>query len=248
VSDFIPNLFFYLVEKAPRIMEHQVETPDTSAIHSYKYGWQQMKKFFWPLLLVMLVFVLAELPAGLADYEVNDDFQFEPVTPIQIIGTLYWLLVLPVFQYGLHYLFLRAARNQSFEVKEILNGFNNYINIVLANLLVIVLVGVGLVLFIIPGIIAFCRLAFVPYIVMDQKLSPVEAVKKSWKITRGHAWTIFGMGLLAIPIIIGGVLLLLVGVIFAAMWILTAFAGLFYAVTLNQESINETSISGEVQS
>jgi hypothetical protein len=83
---------------------------------------------------------------------------------------------------------------------------------------------------------------------MDQKLSPVEAVKKSWKITRGHAWTIFGMGLLAIPIIIGGVLLLLVGVIFAAMWILTAFAGLFYAVTLNQESINETSISGEVQS
>lgn len=207
-----------------------------------------MKIFFLPLLLVILVLVVAEIPAGMADYKMNDDFGFEPVTPFQIIGSLYWILVLPIFQYGAHYLFLRAARNQSFEVKEIVNGFNNYMNIVLSNLLVVALIGVGLVMFIIPGIIVFCRLAFVPYIVMDQNMSPVDAVKRSWQTTRGHAWTIFGMGLLAIPIVIGGLLLVGVGVVFAAMWILASFAGLYYAVNLNQESINETSISGEFQS
>jgi len=195
-----------------------------------------MKKYFLPLLLVMLIIIVAEIPASMADYQVGEDLKFEPVTPFQILGFFYWLLVLPVFQYGASYLYLKAARNQSFEVKEVFNGFNKYFKVVLAHLLTLCLVFLGLIFFIIPGIIILCRLAFVPYIVMDQDLGPVAAVEKSWQMTRGHGWTIFGMGLLMIPIIIIGVLLLLVGVIFAAMWIFCSFAGLYYAVTQAQQN------------
>jgi uncharacterized membrane protein len=175
--------------------------------------------------------IVAEMPASMADYEVGDDLEFKPVTPLQVVGFLYWLLILPVFQYAASYIFLKAARNQNFEVKEVLDGFSKYPKIVLANLLTMLLVFLGLVLLIIPGIIVICRIAFVPYIVMDQGLGPVAAVEKSWKMTKGHGWTIFGMGLLAIPIIIVGLLLLLVGAIFAAMLVFCSFAGLYYAVT-----------------
>ena len=197
-----------------------------------------MKKFFLPLLLVMLVVIVAEIPAGLADIEVTEDFETEPFTLAHAIGMLYWLLILPVIQYGAHYINLKAARNQEFEVKEMFNGFNQYLNVVLANLLMLALVGIGLVAFIIPGIIVLCRLAFVPYLVMDRNLGPVEAVQESWKLSRGKGWTVFGMALLAIPIIIGGLLLVFVGVIFAAMWIFCSFAGLYYAISQQQASEN----------
>lgn len=215
-------------------MEVQSLAPYPSVIHSYQYGWQQMKKYLVPLLLVMLIMIVVEMPAHLADFEVGEDLEFKPVTTSQMVGFVYWLLVLPVFQYAASYMYLKAARNQNFEVKEIFDGFGKYPKIVLANLLTGLLVFLGLLLLIIPGIIVICRLAFVPYIVMDQGLGPIAAVEKSWKMTKGHGWTIFGMGLLAIPIIVVGLLLLVVGVIFAAMLVFCSFAGLYYAVTQAQ--------------
>lgn len=206
---------------------------------SYRYGWQQMKKYFLPLLLVMLILIVAEIPTGLAELQMNDDLELEPVTSSHIVAFLYWLLVLPVFQFGGHYVNLKAARNQSFEVQEMFSGFGKYLKVVLANLLIMALVGLGLVVFIIPGIIVLCRLAFVPYLVMDQDLGPIAAVEKSWKITKGHAWNIFGMVILAIPIMIGGLLLVFVGVIFAVMWIFCSFAGFYYAVTLEERQEGE---------
>lgn len=194
-----------------------------------------MKKFFLPLLLVVVVFIIAEIPAGMADLEVNDDFDLEPVSSVHVIGFLYALLVLPVIQYGMHFLFLKSARNETFEVMQIFDGFKMYMNVVLANILMMALVGLGLLVFVVPGIYILCRLAFVPYVVMDLKLGPVEAIKKSWELTRGQVITVLGMVLLAIPIIIGGLMLVIVGVIFAVMWIFCSFAGLYHAITSGQQ-------------
>jgi uncharacterized membrane protein len=215
-------------------METQTITPVATVGGSYKYGWQQMKKYFLPLLLVMLVVIVAEIPAGMAEVEVDQDLDVEPFTIYHGIGVLYWFLILPVIQYGAHYMNLKAARNEAFEVKEMFSGFNKYLNVVLANLLMMVLVGFGLLVLILPGIYLLCRLAFVPYLVMDQNLGPVAAVESSWNMTKGHVFTVLGMGLLAFLIIIVGLLLVFVGVIFAAMWIFVSFAGLYYAISQEQ--------------
>ena len=87
---------------------------------------------------------------------------------------------------------------------------------------------------IIPGIIFACKLAFVPYLVMDKNLDPVEAVKESWRMTKGYGWTIFAMGFVSIFIVLGGLLLLLLGIIPAAMWISSAFASLYHAVDMEK--------------
>jgi len=89
----------------------------------------------------------------------------------------------------------------------------------------------GLILLIVPGIIFACKLAFVPYLVVDRKLGATDAISTSWRLTNGHAMEVFLIGLLAVPIVIAGLICLIVGVIISAMWIEMAMASLYYAVS-----------------
>jgi uncharacterized membrane protein len=113
-------------------------------------------------------------------------------------------------------------------------GFRNYWNAVLASLLVGAIIFIGFILLIIPGIIFACKLAFTPYLVVERNMDVIEAIKASWNMTRGHAWKVFFIGLLAIPIAIVGLCLLLIGIIPAIMWITLAFASLYHAVSLSE--------------
>ena len=73
---------------------------------------------------------------------------------------------------------------------------------------------------------------------------PVAAIEKSWFMTRGHGWRIFGMYLLSILLFIGGFVLILVGSIFALMWSSTAFASLYHAVDLeDQARLNQNGVA-----
>jgi uncharacterized membrane protein len=76
-----------------------------------------------------------------------------------------------------------------------------------------------------------CRLAFVRYLVMERNMDPVEAVKESWRMTKGRAGDILLIGLLAALIWIAGLICLGVGIIPAVMWTRCAFASMYYAVT-----------------
>lgn len=208
--------------------------PRSTAFGSYGYGWQQMWKHFLYLFLVAVIVAFAEAPASMI--QDAEEFNTPLMILLQIAIAAYWLLVLSVITYGADLLFLRAIRNEKIEIREMFDGFReNYLNIILANLLTFAIVGLGFVFLIIPGIILACRLAFVSYLVMDKNMEPVAAVEKSWEMTRGHGWTIFGMGLMVIPIIIAGLLCFIVGIFFALIWISAAFAGIYHAVDVEDK-------------
>lgn len=224
-------------------------TPIATISGSYGYGWQQMWKQFLYLFLVSVIVTIASMPmSALQD---GSDYDSPGMIALQIIVAAYALLLMPVIEYGGDLLFLRCIRNEKIDIKEMFSGFTkNYLNIILANLLTFAIVGLGIVFLIVPGIILACRLVFVPYLVMDKNLDPVAAVEKSWSMTRGHGWKIFGMGLLAILIVIAGLLCLIVGIFFALIWISTAFASLYYAIDLEEQQkldMNGSTESGEAQ-
>jgi uncharacterized membrane protein len=123
-------------------------------------------------------------------------------------------------------------------MKELFYGFKDYLNIILANLLVTAIIGIGMVFLIIPGIIFACRLAFVPYLVVDKKLDAVKAVEESWRMSRGHGWTIFLMAIMVIPIGIAGLMVLGVGVIFSIIWVNIAFAAIYAIVIARKEKLD----------
>ena len=99
-----------------------------------------------------------------------------------------------------------------------------------------IIVAIGFILIIVPGIIFACKLAFTPYLVVDRKMAVIDAVKGSWNMTNGHAWKVFFIGLLAIPIGIVGLICFIVGIIPAIMWIRMAFASLYHAVSISSEA------------
>lgn len=211
--------------------------PDGSFSKSFGFGWEQIKKYFLYLFLATVIGAIAEIPMGLArdfNHHVTAGWTF-----LWILSFLYGLLLLPIITYGIDLFFLRAIRDEPLDFKEIFTGFNNYVNIILAHLLATALIVLGFIFFIIPGFILACRLVFVPYLVMDRKLDPIKAVEKSWQMTYGHGWKIFGMGVVSFFLIILGLILMVVGVFFSAMWISSAFASLYYSIDENEKSALE---------
>jgi uncharacterized membrane protein len=209
-------------------------TPKATMIRSYRYGWQQFTKYFLHLFLVALIYAVASMPGSVSFWSEQAPFDSEV---LNAFTAAYSLLVLPVITYGCAIVTLRYMRDERVDIREVFSGFqNNYLNIVLASLLVFAIVGIGMVLLIVPGIVFACRLSFVPYLVMDRGLDPVAAIEKSWNMTRGHGFRIFGGYLIAILLFCVGFVLLIIPAFFALLWVSCAFASLYHAVDLEEKA------------
>lgn len=228
--------------------------------NSFGAGWRVMTDNFLRLLLVVIILAIVVGPFKVAHYNFHpghfhggpwnwnfdDPENWKHLFSLASLGIfaaffallamLYAFLVAPVFKYGGDFIFVRAVRKIKPDFEYLIKGFmENYLHIVLANLLVFALVILGMFALIIPGIIIACRLAFVSYIIMDKKLDPIEAVELSWKLTKGHGWQIFFMGFVSIFIIIFGLCMLIVGIFPAIIWICSSFASLYESVLREKE-------------
>lgn len=192
----------------------EISSSGPSASEAYAQAWDVLKRCFLELLLLAVVWALLSAPSG----------WFRE----SLVGTAYHVLVLGPVGFGGMYAFLRAVRGGTPEIGDLFVAFRgDYVQVVLASLLMGVLISIGFVLLVIPGFIAAVRLSWVPYLVTDEHLDAVGAVRESWERTRGHGWTIFGIFMLAIPIVLIGLVLLVVGVIPALMWVQLASAALY---------------------
>jgi uncharacterized membrane protein len=220
-----------------------MRSPKATAFGSFGYGWQQLWKYFLHLFLIGVVVWIAGIPTWIPFSGAT--FTTAGFVALNMIATAYWLLVMPVVNYGGDWMYLRFVRDERPNVAEVFEGFKKgYLNIVLANLLVSVIFGIGFLLLVVPAIIFACRLAFVPYLVMDKGLDPVAAIEKSWFMTRGHGWRIFGMYLLSILLVTCGFALFVVPGLFALMWASTAFAALYHAIDLqDQAHLNQNGVA-----
>jgi hypothetical protein len=233
--------------------------------NSFSTGWKVMTDNFLRLLLVIIILAIVVAPFRIFHWQFDaSDFHKAPwlwdwhdgrgweqlfglaslgifAAFFTLLAVLYAFLVAPVFNYGGDFIFVRSVRKIRPEFEYLIKGFSeNYLHIVLANLLVVALIIMGIFALIIPGIIIACRLVFVSYLVMDKKLDPIEAVEKSWKLTRGHGWKIFFMGLVSFFIILFGLILMIVGIFPALIWVNTSFASLYESVLHEKEPIVES--------
>jgi uncharacterized membrane protein len=80
-------------------------------------------------------------------------------------------------------------------------------------ILTIVTIVIGLILIIVPGVIAMVLLSFSYYPVIDRGAGPVEAMKESVRITKGNRLAIFWLFLLLLLVNLVGLLLLVVGLV-----------------------------------
>jgi uncharacterized membrane protein len=109
--------------------------------------------------------------------------------------------------------YLKAHENTSALLFEDLWAPKRIISFTLACLLVGVIIVVGIILLIVPGIIWALRYCFVPYLIMDKGLDVAASLKESARITYGHKWQLFWLAILMALVNILGFICLFVGLL-----------------------------------
>lgn len=213
------------------------------ASKSYSAGWRVMGIYFMELLVIGILYSILSGPMSIIQIK-GDGFEWYMI-PLILFGLLYGVFVAGPIAYGANWVFLKAVRGERVDIKDMFSVFQrNYWNAVIANVVVAVIVGMGFVMLIVPGIIFACRLVFVPYLVVDKQMDVMEALRVSWNMTRGYGGQIFLMGLIAFFVGLGGLLLLIVGIFVSIIWIKASFASMYYAVE-QKDGIPEYHYPGE---
>lgn len=156
-------------------------------------------------LIVTIITIMVSLTGG---FVINEDWG----------GNILSLLIVPPMGVGMALFFLNLYDGNKLEIKTIFNPFKEvWLNSVLAYFMMIVIILIGSILFIIPGIIASLMFSQVFYIIAeDNKIDPYNALVKSKKLMEGNKWKLFKIILIIILLAIVCILTLGIGFIWLA--------------------------------
>ena len=134
-------------------------------------------------------------------------------------GELVPLLLSGPLSLGFALFSLSVVRGDHPHFNQLFEGFQGFVKSFLAYLCMMILIGVGFVLLIIPGIYIWLALSMTFLVMADRpELSFSECLNESWKITDGYKLKFLGLTIRFIPWYILGILCLGVGVLLVIPW------------------------------
>lgn len=97
---------------------------------------------------------------------------------------------------GMAIYFIRISRDENVEINNLFDGFKKFGNALGAYVLMLLIICIGFILLIVPGIIAALALSQTFNIMQDEpELGPIEALKKSHEMMKGHRGDYFLLNL-----------------------------------------------------
>ena len=135
------------------------------------------------------------------------------------------LLLAGPLNLGLCMYFLKISNSESPGIENIINGFQPLLQVLLLYFVSSLLIVLGLLLFILPGIVLSMGFSMSYYIMAEQQdITFVEALQKSWDLTQDHKMDLFLLNIRFIPWYVLGLLCLVVGVFVVIPWHQTTLA------------------------
>lgn len=179
---------------------------------SIRFGWETFRKRRWFFVgvsvLVTVIYAAVSFVTGIVD----GVFSGAP-NQVTVVGFVVNWVLGTIVGMGVTAFFLKAHDNPDTVEVSALWHPQLFLEYLAATIFVALAVVIGFILLIVPGIILALMFMFATYIVIDHGQSPVEAMKESRRITRGHKWQLLGFVLALTGINILGVLALLVGLL-----------------------------------
>ena len=118
---------------------------------------------------------------------------------------------------GLYFVFLRRIRGEPAEVGDVFAGFKlAYLNLLLANIVSGLLIAVGVLLCVLPGIYLAIGYMFTLALVIDKKMEFWTAMEVSRQVVHQHWWLVFGFSLVCLLVNFAGILACFIGIIVSA--------------------------------
>lgn len=186
--------------------------------------------------LLVVVAIGSGLPAGLlsgvlggiANEVVEPSFLPLIQIVLRLVGQAIGLLVSSYFMGGVAEFALKVARGQKPEFNDVFGGGKYFGPMFVANLLSQMGIGFGFLFCIAPGLILAAGLSLYQSLIVDQKLSGVDALKKSWELTTGHKGQLVVYVLLAGLVGIAGALACCVGALLVSGPMITIASAYIY--------------------
>ncbi len=179
-----------------------------------------------------------------------------PLMLIPILGNIIiyavQMLFSSFFEIGTKKILLDIADEKKPEYESLFDkkNFDILLNYVGASLLYGLIVFGGVLLLIIPGIIWGIQFSLVTYLVIEEKLGPIEALKRSSVLTKGHKGDLFTMNLALFGINILGFFALFIGLLWT---IPTSYMAQTYAYRklrsfqLNEKALEDNSTKQSIE-
>lgn len=171
----------------------------------------------WVTILGAMVLssVLAAGPGYLVDFVTlvlelagDDGIEASPrVASIQLAMQAYSIVASAYLRGGLTLIVLKAIRRQDPRLGELFSGFRFGWRMLVQEILGGLLVCVGLVLFLVPGVILGLGLSLSSYFVVDRDAGAIESLQRSWDATKGHKSQLFLLGMLFLGLTLASLLL-----------------------------------------
>jgi uncharacterized membrane protein len=120
---------------------------------------------------------------------------------------------------------LRFTAGEKAEYKDLYTSYRSFWRFLGGYFLYLLIILGGLILLIVPGIIWAVKYQFFGYFVIDQRMTPRQALARSGQVTNGTKGYLLLFNLAMLGIIILGYLAFLVGILLAAplVWIAMAY-------------------------
>lgn len=187
---------------------------------AFKLGWETFKKYPAYLIGIVLVafivsWIFSTITNNLSNGGMEPNFMSSLV---YIVG----MIVNMIISMGLAKISITLARGGKPTWEDLYNQYPKIINYLIASILFVLMVLVGLILLVVPGIYLAIRFHMYSYLIVDKNLGAIEALKQSSVITKGSMWNLFLFWIVSIIVVIIGAILFFVGLLVAVPVVLVA--------------------------
>jgi hypothetical protein len=194
------------------------------------YGWAAYWKNVGPMLVIVLIIAAVHIAFGVVGDEVDS------LVGRILLQLAAWLIGL-FLALGLFRVALEITSGVQPEIGDLFKS-EGYAPYFVASILFGIGFFVGLLLFVIPGIIFAVVFGFYGFVAAERgnTVLALETLQRAAEISRGHRWQLFGLAIVLFLINVLGALLFVIGLLFTAG--ITIIAWAYTYRRLSGETVN----------
>lgn len=199
-------------------METKLHLPEITGT-----SWRALKSQIWVLAGLYIAYTIISFIINIFTMPASPQGDLFRFTPLMGAGSLAMLFISGLFMLGYVKNLFQTLDGQEPRFSAYGRQASKILTFIVCMLLYSLIVSVGFVLFIIPGIYLALRLQFATAFIVEENTGILESLKMSWRITRGHMGKLFLLAVLETALVILGMLVFLIGIFVAVPLVLMMY-------------------------
>lgn len=172
-----------------------------------------MKNNFWFFVGILFFTLLVAYLPGLV-FDAMEKIDLPTITTVFfiIIAVVFWVVQI-IISMGLIHISIKFIKSEKPVFSDLFAKANKIIDYVASSIVYSIIVTIGFILLIAPGVIFMIRFQFYQYLIIEKNKGPIEALKISWRMTKGSVWNLILFWILVMLVNIAGAIALGIGLL-----------------------------------